>query len=332
MERDKELYERQVKVVDAQIDRLVYDLYGVTEEEIKVVEGKMSESKNLETSAIITKYPNIAQIFTEEWFESEFSREKEDMHLLARQFTYDEEDRISLHLIDHLEEYLATMQDEIKRKGKHFSDRLRKRDFYRSTSAEIEIASLFKNMGFRQVELEPPIPDSGKTGDIKIRDDETEIFIEVSTKEGPEINYIPDFGQEIKGGPFKFQSPKIYKDKIERKSLQLSEFHPGIIALYLDPSCIPERRNIRKALYDGTVWRTNGEVVCLEKGESAMDNTIISALLLYSHCFSDGCKIDKELYLNPKAKNPISESIITKFRDNGIKIKKEPIELERYSP
>ena len=40
MERDKELYERQIKIVDAQIDRLVYDLYGLTEEEIKVVEGE----------------------------------------------------------------------------------------------------------------------------------------------------------------------------------------------------------------------------------------------------------------------------------------------------
>jgi Cys-tRNA synthase (O-phospho-L-seryl-tRNA:Cys-tRNA synthase) len=38
MERDRELYERQIKFVDAQIDRLVYDLYGLTEEEIKVVE------------------------------------------------------------------------------------------------------------------------------------------------------------------------------------------------------------------------------------------------------------------------------------------------------
>jgi Cys-tRNA synthase (O-phospho-L-seryl-tRNA:Cys-tRNA synthase) len=38
MERDKELYERQIKVVDAQIDRLVYDLYGLTEEEVGVVE------------------------------------------------------------------------------------------------------------------------------------------------------------------------------------------------------------------------------------------------------------------------------------------------------
>ncbi|RZN34824.1 MAG: restriction endonuclease subunit R [Methanosarcinales archaeon] len=38
MERDKELYERQIKIVDAQIDRLVYDLYGLTKGEIGIVE------------------------------------------------------------------------------------------------------------------------------------------------------------------------------------------------------------------------------------------------------------------------------------------------------
>jgi hypothetical protein len=38
MERDKELYERQIKFIDEQIDRLVYDLYGLTEGEIGVVE------------------------------------------------------------------------------------------------------------------------------------------------------------------------------------------------------------------------------------------------------------------------------------------------------
>ncbi|KAF5432684.1 hypothetical protein C5S39_03125 [Candidatus Methanophagaceae archaeon] len=38
MERDKELYERQIRIVDTQIDKLVYDLYGLTEEEIEVVE------------------------------------------------------------------------------------------------------------------------------------------------------------------------------------------------------------------------------------------------------------------------------------------------------
>ncbi len=40
MEQDKELYERQIKMVDTQIDGLVYDLYGLTEEEIEIVEEK----------------------------------------------------------------------------------------------------------------------------------------------------------------------------------------------------------------------------------------------------------------------------------------------------
>jgi len=35
MEGDKELYERQIRIVDAQIDRLVYELYRLTEEEVK---------------------------------------------------------------------------------------------------------------------------------------------------------------------------------------------------------------------------------------------------------------------------------------------------------
>jgi hypothetical protein len=39
MERDKELYERQIEIVDAQIDKLVYEFYGLTEEEIALVEG-----------------------------------------------------------------------------------------------------------------------------------------------------------------------------------------------------------------------------------------------------------------------------------------------------
>lgn len=35
---EKELLERQIKITDNQIDRLVYELYGLTEEEIRVVE------------------------------------------------------------------------------------------------------------------------------------------------------------------------------------------------------------------------------------------------------------------------------------------------------
>ena len=36
---EKKVYERQIGVVDGQIDRAVYELYGLGEEEIKIVEG-----------------------------------------------------------------------------------------------------------------------------------------------------------------------------------------------------------------------------------------------------------------------------------------------------
>jgi hypothetical protein len=36
---EKERLERQIKSTDVGIDKLVYELYGVSEEEIKIVEG-----------------------------------------------------------------------------------------------------------------------------------------------------------------------------------------------------------------------------------------------------------------------------------------------------
>jgi len=36
---DKKLYQRQIEATDRQIDALVYELYGLTKEEIRVVEG-----------------------------------------------------------------------------------------------------------------------------------------------------------------------------------------------------------------------------------------------------------------------------------------------------
>jgi len=35
------MLERQIKIVDAQIDRLAYDLYGLTEEERGIVEKSL---------------------------------------------------------------------------------------------------------------------------------------------------------------------------------------------------------------------------------------------------------------------------------------------------
>jgi len=36
----RERLQREINVTDEQIDRLVYELYGLTEEEIKIVEGR----------------------------------------------------------------------------------------------------------------------------------------------------------------------------------------------------------------------------------------------------------------------------------------------------
>ena len=39
---EKELFEHQIKATDNEIDELVYKLYRLSEEEIKIVEGKSS--------------------------------------------------------------------------------------------------------------------------------------------------------------------------------------------------------------------------------------------------------------------------------------------------
>lgn len=40
LEQDKKLYKTQIDILDKQIDTLFYKLYGLTEDEIEVVEGK----------------------------------------------------------------------------------------------------------------------------------------------------------------------------------------------------------------------------------------------------------------------------------------------------
>ena len=39
LEQERTMLSRQIEATDASIDKLVYELYGLTEEEIKVVEG-----------------------------------------------------------------------------------------------------------------------------------------------------------------------------------------------------------------------------------------------------------------------------------------------------
>jgi hypothetical protein len=39
LEHEKTLLSRQIEATDASIDKLVYELYGLTDEEIRIVEG-----------------------------------------------------------------------------------------------------------------------------------------------------------------------------------------------------------------------------------------------------------------------------------------------------
>ena len=38
--QEQEMVQREIESTDSQIDRLVYELYGLTEEEVRIVEGK----------------------------------------------------------------------------------------------------------------------------------------------------------------------------------------------------------------------------------------------------------------------------------------------------
>ena len=40
LEQEKTQFSRQIEATDAAIDTLVYELYGLTEEEIAIIEGK----------------------------------------------------------------------------------------------------------------------------------------------------------------------------------------------------------------------------------------------------------------------------------------------------
>ena len=366
----------------------------------------------IDISAIIKNYPNILEVFTQEWFEKEITKDKSEMHLLAKQFTFTGQDGSSLdshslQYIDYLEKLLKDMKDEINSKKKHFK-RLNDKNSFLSTLAEIEIGSFLKNMELK-VEFEPSI--SSKKSDIKIVSDGLEVFIEVSIRQGPEIedicmfswddipgndndklvNYLGQiydvdleetgkiekidncntikisseknslvlklndeknkvtleiddgrtyefiakikncklnvYQNSIRIGKIKYQQPCIYRNKLCKESNQLSKSNPGIIALYLGPSSIPERNNIYRGFGFDRVWEKNGNIVHIEEGEHIIDNSMISAVLLYIRSFDNNhiVNIVKELCLNPKADKQLPDSLLTKFRDSGTKIIK-PVE------
>lgn len=107
-------------------------------------------------SKFLETHKMIAEIFSTEWFESELQKPPETMHVLAKQFRFEntpDHNSISYHLFDHLEECLKILQVEIQEKGRIFRKLKNPKD-YLDTIGQIEICCILKNWGFR-VELEP---------------------------------------------------------------------------------------------------------------------------------------------------------------------------------
>lgn|SRR4030067_153118 len=312
----------------------------------------------IDYSVIIKNYPNISKVFTQDWFEKEITKNKNEMHLLAKQFTFTGQDgssldSSSLQYINFLEKLLKDMEVEINSQKDHFKRLLgtnkkgnykeNKKD-YISTLAQIEIGSFFKKMGLNP-EFEPSIQGKDGKGDIKINNDGVEVFIEVTIKEGPRTGDICIFSWDdidnlsvndkdslVEIREINFTQPQIYGKKFDEKNRQLLKFspnNPNIVALYLDTSSIPERENIIRGLGLDIAWEKNGNTVHIKEGEHKIynkeeehiiDNSMISAVLLYFRYFDNKHNIVKELCLNPKADNQLPDSLIAKFRDFDTKI------------
>ncbi|MGA2934213.1 MAG: hypothetical protein ABSD81_03555 [Methanomicrobiales archaeon] len=248
-------------------------------------------------------YKNIAEIFSEEWFESELKKPKDEMHVLAKQFTFGNtsyNNSISNHRFDHLEEYLKNLKNEIQRKGK-IKRKLRDSNEFPNFIGQIEISSFIKNLGFT-VELDPLIPNSRNISDIKISKGQNSVYIEVRTLNERAGEIIYQKGRIIIRTINKHPTINI-QNKIEDKTKQLSHLYPGIVAVYLDPS-IALTRHIETAFF-----------------EIAEVNPIITGLLLYHHYQNnEGCHISVRLFMNPNADKPLPESIKKDLRNGGIQI------------
>ncbi|HIH02521.1 MAG TPA: hypothetical protein HA263_01285 [Methanoregulaceae archaeon] len=254
-------------------------------------------------SKFLETHKNIAKIFSKEWFESELQKPPETMHVLAKQFTFEDtshDNSISCHLFDHLEEYLETLEVEIREKGS-ISRKLTTSKDYPDTIGQIEICCFFKKLGFN-VELEPKVPDSEKISDIKISKEESTAYIEVKTlRERP--------GRIIqKSGPIiiselNFHPKPTIIDKIKDKSQQLSKNHAGIIVICQDDS-IPQMSHIEYPFR-----------------EIAHEIPIVSGLMLYYHSYGpNGCFKILRLICNPFATNSIPTHFLEIFLSEGVDV------------
>lgn len=270
-------------------------------------------------SKVIDNYPNIAKFFTYKWFESELKKDNKNIHLLAKQLTFNENSKSSFVYLDHVERCLYELKYNIKGHENHFKA-LKHKERYFGLLAELEIGLMIKSMDF-EFEFEPPLPEG--FSDIKISNAEEEIFIEVSTKKGLSFKEKEKVGS-CTISEFETRYPEKFKGKIIKESKQLSKISPSIFALVIEPSSIPEIESIKHAFGFSRLWGKHIEPG-IDPSEKVKKR--VSALLIYCNYTAineeSNCLFRKEdtfLCVNPLAEFQLPTSVIHKFETCGTEI------------
>lgn len=270
---------------------------------------------------VVKKYPNIINFFSEDWFKSELKKESGEIHLLAKQLTFKDGDECSLIYLEHVERCLKELNNEIKEHENHFKGLVHK-ERYSGILAELEIGLMCKNMGF-EFEFEPSV-QKRKFSDIKIKNANKEIFIEVSTRNRSAFEELEKIGDNCKVEKFEIRQPTKFKSKIIDKSRQLSETHPNVFALVIEPSSIPEIESIMCGFGFGRLW---GKYIQPGLDPSKIVKERVSGLLIYCNYTTinekNNCRYRREdtfLCVNPLADIQLPTSIIQKFEIYGTEI------------
>lgn len=268
------------------------------------------------------KYPHIADFFTQEWIETELKKEGMEHPIVEEIIKNDE---FSAAYLEHIENCLLTLKDEIKKAEDHFQNKLLKnKENYEGALAELEIGLLCKDIGFN-IEFEPPHIENRKQSDIKVTSIDPEIFIEVSTFFGDlEIIWCEESkmhqnendaeweeieNSSIDCGYITKREPREFAGKFKTKRKQLPVTHPGIIALKIKNTSYHEIPNIIRGLGFDHI-RLDG---VLELGERKK-NDKISAVIIYYYEKAENYERHVCFCNNPLANNPLPSSIVEKFK------------------
>jgi hypothetical protein len=255
-----------------------------------------------------------------DWIHKELQRSPESKHpLIVHLRLYDD---FTIDFLNNLNGCLECLKKELK-EVKRYKTRLQIE--YNSTFAEIEVASFCKRIGFG-VSMQPILP-SGKYSDFVLKSRNKIAYVEVTRKEKPKTEIIKTIGA-IEISTLPIVKPETYATKIDDEIDQLSDDHPNILCIYLDPSLVPHSRNRQLAIYDGLIFGVDGQQPQqIVLGQSRFQLDKISAFFEFSNVYSNGYHLHKLMYLNQNSKYQIPDEMNLLFRHGRVEFAENPLSI-----